>query len=271
MNYKTYSPNTQLDAFVKCYWTLEAAAENNPNRQRIVPDGCLEMIFHFADLYKQFLPDGSALIQPRCFVFGQITIPLQIEPTGTTGIFSVRFRPAGFIPFASMPLKEMENRAVPMEVLFENGGKEISEAIVKAKTTEDRIVLIETFLLTQLRLPETTDRVARESVQALLQLNGQLRVEELAGQLNISRRQLERRFAERIGMSPKQLSKVIRLQAALQLMSQKQFHNLTSLSYETGYFDQAHFIKDFKEFTGISPKQFYADNLQMSTLFAGTD
>ena len=67
----------------------------------------------------------------------------------------------------------------------------------------------------------------------------------------------------------KQLTKIIRLQAALKMMQQKQFATLTALAYESGYYDQAHFIKDFKEFAGTSPKEFYKDNLKLSALFIG--
>jgi AraC-like DNA-binding protein len=68
-------------------------------------------------------------------------------------------------------------------------------------------------------------------------------------------------------MSPKQFSKISRLQAALKLIGQGAFNNLTDLALEAGYYDQAHFIKDFREFTGVSPKQFYADSLKLSALF----
>ena len=72
----------------------------------------------------------------------------------------------------------------------------------------------------------------------------------LSKNLNINRRQLERKFSTLIGLSPKQLSKVVRLQATIKLLSNKQFTNLTSIAYESDYYDQSHFIKDFKEFTG---------------------
>ena len=129
--------------------------------------------------------------------------------------------------------------------------------------------IIETFLRNKLKSPEVTDRIAKQSVEMLLQLNGQLSVDDLAAHLKINRRQLERKFLSTIGLSPKQLAKVIRLQATLKMLEKKQFTSLTSLAYENGYFDQAHFIKDFKEFTGMSPGQFYTGNLKMSALFAG--
>ena len=101
--------------------------------------------------------------------------------------------------------------------------------------------------------------------------NGQLSVDELSKQTNINRRQLERKFSSAIGLSPKQLSKTIRLQATLKMLLSKKFTSLTALAYENEYYDQAHFIKDFKELTGFTPKEFYGNKLKMSLLFYGTD
>jgi AraC-like DNA-binding protein len=267
MNYQTIEPNTDLSAFIKCYWTLDAAKEDKPEKQRIVPDGCMEMIFHYGDFYKQYISDENYILQPKCFVFGQVSRPLYIEPTGNTGIFAVRFHPDGFTPFSEIPVIDMENRAVPLQKLFGEEGVELEKKILAALTNTDRIKIIETFLMSRLVNPKFIDSITKSSVEIMLQLNGQLTVDELSGQLNINRRQLERKFSSVIGLSPKQLSKIIRLQATLKMLKKKQFTSLTSLAYDNGYFDQTHFIKDFKEFTGMSPKQFYAGNLKMSALF----
>lgn len=267
MSYNTFDPNIDLAAFVKCYWTLDVPKEIAPEKQRIVPDGSMEMIFHYGDLYRQYLVDGTYIIQPKCFVFGQITKPLEIEPTGETGIFAVRFYPEGFIPFATIPIIEMENRAVSLEELFGKEGVRIENEIFSALTNDDRVKIIEKFLLEKLISPKSIDRIAKASVSIIFELNGQLSVDELSEQLKINRRQLERKFSSVIGLSPKQLSKIIRLQATLKMIANNQSTSLTAIAYEGNYYDQAHFIKDFKEFTGISPKQFYANNLKMSMLF----
>jgi AraC-like DNA-binding protein len=252
VEYKVYEPAKELQPFIKCFWSLEATASPVAEKQRIVPDGCMEMIFHCGDLYEQFLDDGKTILQPRSFVFGQITRPLEIAPTGAS----------------NMPLPEMENKAVSLNSLFNKEGLQLEKQVLGASTTAKRITIIETFLLNKLSSPEVTDRVAKQSVETLIKLKGQLSVDDLAAQLKINRRQLERKFSSAIGLSPKQLAKVIRLQATLKMLEKRQFTSLTSLAYENGYFDQAHFIKDFKEFTGMSPGQFYTGNLKMSALFA---
>lgn len=80
-----------------------------------------------------------------------------------------------------------------------------------------------------------------------------------------------RKFSSAIGISPKQLSKIIRIQATLKTLLTKEITSLTDLAYENEYFDQAHFIKDFKEFTGLTPKEFYGNHLKMSLIFESTD
>lgn len=270
MDYQIFNPIPELQEFVKCYWTLENQAEDHPERQTIVPDGCMEMIFHYGDQYLQYTDSGTRILQPRCFVIGQLTRPLEIEPTGKTGIFSVRFHPDGFLPFAPLPIRSMENTAISLEELFGNDGLEIGQKILDESATAKRISIIESFLLDRLTDKSTIDRMIKTIVETILTANGQLPITALSEHTKMNRRQLERKFATIIGLSPKQLSKTIRLQSALKMLLHKDFTSLTALAYEGDYYDQAHFIRDFKEFTGLTPKEFYGSRLKMSSLFYGT-
>ncbi|MBP6795134.1 MAG: helix-turn-helix transcriptional regulator [Saprospiraceae bacterium] len=269
MEYKQYEVSEDLAQYVKCYWTLELADTEPKLKQNIMPDGCMEMIFHYGDLYKQYVDQTESVLQPRSFVFGQITRPLEIEPTGRIGVFAVRFQPDGFMPFAPMNVEEMNDKATPLEVLFGQDGINIERAVLGVSEITQRVQIIEEFLMKKLVSDEVRNRIVKSSVDLLLVSKGQLSVSELSGQLQISPRYLEKKFSSAIGISPKQLTKIIRLQAALKMMQQKQYATLTALAYESGYYDQAHFIKDFKEFAGTSPKEFYKDNLKLSALFIG--
>ena len=269
MDYKTFIPSHYLSMLVKCYWTLESSIDEQVEKQSIVPDGCMEMIFHYGDLYRQYTESGNNLLQPRCFVIGQLTRPLDIEPTGRTGIFAIRFHPNGFLPFATVPIKEMENTAIPLEKLFGKDGLDIEVKILGTPSVQEKIDLIESFLLERLTRSEAIDHIVKSAVETILTGNGQLSIEELSMQTRINRRQLERTFYLAIGLSPKQLSKTIRLQTALKMLVTKEFTNLTSLAYDNEYYDQAHFIKDFRDLVGVSPKEFYGENLKMTSLFIG--
>ncbi len=271
MDYQVYTSCGELKHFVKCFWTLEDEAAPQPIKQRVVPDGCMEMIFHYGDLYRQYFDDGSSLLQPRSFVFGQINKFIEIAPTGVSGIISARFFPDGLTPFLNRPVAELENKATSLIDLFGEKGKLLEESVVNATTNEIRIKLIEQFLLDCLAAPAVVDAITKACVEVIVHSQGQLDMTELAGKMNINRRNMERRFTSVIGMSPKQLARVVRLQATMKMLEQKNFTSLTSLAYENGYYDQAHFIKDFKDFTGMSPKSFYGDNLKFAALFAAAE
>lgn len=271
MNYQVYTTCRQLEPFVKCFWSLDADKNEQPVKQRVLPDGCMEMLFNYGDQYRQYLDDSTFILQPKCFVFGQISKFLEIEPTGVTGILSVRFQPDGLSPFLDIPVAQLDNRACPLDELFGEEGKIVSDAVLLANDNQQRIAIIENFLMGRLVNSETADSTTKSCVDLIMQSKGQLVVTELADKMNITRRNMERKFISLIGMSPKQLSRVTRLQATIKMLQDERFTSLTSVAYENGYYDQAHFIKDFRDFTGISPKAFYADNLRMAAFFAGTE
>lgn len=267
MKPEIFEPHSELTGFVKCYWTLESDKDDTPIKNTIVPDGTMKLIFHYGDEYKYHPKNRDSVILPKCFLIGQLTEPYVVEPLGKTGTFIVRFQPNGFLPFTTLPIKELENTAVPLYELFGKEGEEIGERILNANSTSERIELIDQFLINRLTSTDTVDHLVKSTVETIFNVNGQLSVNELSQQNNVNRRQLTRKFSSAIGLSPKQLSKTIRLQAVLKTLLTKETTSFTDLAYENEYFDQAHFIKDFKEFTGLTPKEFYGDHLKMSLIF----
>lgn len=262
MNYQTYTPSEDLSAFIKCHWTLEVPAEMSGTRQRILPDGCIDVAFIFGDDVLRVLPNGSGIPQPRAMVLGQITEAFDVEPTGHVDSFAVRFYPHGFGCFVCTPLKAFANKETPLEHVF--GDEEttrLQHALVRAKDTAERIAIAEGFFRERLTHASTIDHVVRETVDLMLRTKGATSVDSLVNGSRSNQRDLERRFNSKVGVSPKQLAKVIRLQAALQEMAGGQHDNLTSVAYECEYYDQAHFIKDFKEFSGVSPKEYLGSDL----------
>jgi len=267
MTPKIFEPTNDLADFVKCYWTLEGTKDTTPKKNTIVPDGTMKLIFHYGDLYWHHPENAESFLQPRCFLIGQLTKPYVVEPQGDTGSFVVRFHPNGFLPFATIPIKETENTPVPLDRLFGEEGIELEHAILKAKNVDERIQIIESFLLKRLNSTELIDRIVQSTIETIATANGQLSVGDLSKQNNLNRRILSRKFSKTVGLSPKQLSKIIRLQTSLKTLLSKDVSKLTDLAYENDYFDQAHFIKEFRAFTGVTPKEFYGDDLKMSLIF----
>ncbi|MFS4466188.1 AraC family transcriptional regulator [Maribacter sp. 2210JD10-5] len=269
MNYQTYEPHSDLKPLVDCYWTLEVPEQSEPQKQRIVPDGCIEMAFILGNDIKRYTSENEFILQPRAMVLGQTIEPFYIEPTGLVKTFAVRFYPYGFANFVSEPISNLANKETPIVQLFgTENADDLEQKIIKAENTEQRISIIEKFLLDRLNDEKTINIIVKNTVDSLLFTNGSASINSILKDDLSKRRQLERNFKKQIGVSPKQLGKVIRLQTALKMILNQKSENLTNIAYENEYFDQAHFIKDFREFTGINPKEFLTnENLTLSALF----
>jgi AraC-like DNA-binding protein len=268
MIYHTYVPHPDLAALVKFYWTLEVPFDPANEKQKIIPDGCVEMTFNFADGIKRYTSENEYIVHPRVMVMGQRTKSYLIEPLGNVDSFAVCFYPYGFANFVKSPLQNLVDQELPLHVLFgEEAAHKLERNIMDADSTKQRIHIIETFLLNQLQENSTVEHMVISTVDALMDNSGSKPIHNILSNNPSQRRTLERNFRKRIGISPKQLGRVIRLQTALQMMFNNDT-NLTHIAYESDYFDQAHFIKDFKEFTGITPKELLKDKeMTLSSLF----
>ena len=269
MNYQTFIPHTDLESLVKCYWTLEVPAAPDIPKQRIIPDGCIEMAFILADDIKRYTSETAYILQPRAMVLGQITEPFFIQPTGEVNTFGIRFYPYGFANFVTTPLRDLSDKETPIAQFFGHlPSARLVQQIVQAKDTNERIAIIENFLLNSLNTKATVDKIVMSTIDMLIETGGNNPISFILKSDLSKRRQLERKFANQIGISPKQLGKVIRLQAALKMLLDKKSEKLTQIAYESEYYDQAHFIRDFKEFTGTTPTEFLGDsNMILSSLF----
>lgn len=268
---KIFEPSEELSSIVKNYWVLQSPKNKTPNRNTIVPDGSMKMIFHYGDRYKHHPKNTQSYFLPRSFVIGQLTQPYEVEPTGDTGIFFVCFMPNGFLPFSPLPIKEMQNIAVSLDELFGVEGQKLEQKILNAQTDSQRIQIVEDFLFSQLASKKCIEKTIESAVKTILNTDEKLSIDTIGQQLDINKRKLERQFASAVGLSPKQLLKIIRLQNSLKMMLENNTSKLTDIAYENEYFDQSHFNKDFKEFTGLSPKKFYGNDLKMSLIFETID
>lgn len=269
MKYQTFQPHPDLKSLINFYWTLEVPEEENAEKQRIIPDGCLEMAFILGDDIKRFVSGDAFILQPRAMVLGQTIKPFYIQPTGYVNTFAISFFPYGFANFISEPIKNLVDKETPLDQLFDQGAaKALEQRIIQSADTQERIHVIEDFLFATLNEKATIDNIVARTVDVLLSTNGSASISTILENDVSKRRQLERQFQKQIGISPKQLGRVIRLQTALKILLNEEGESLTSIAYESDYYDQSHFNKDFKEFTGINPSDFLDNpNMALSSLF----
>jgi hypothetical protein len=202
-------------------------------------------------------------------LMGQRTKSFSILPTGNVDTFAICFYPIGFVNFVQTPLKNLVDKEIPISELFgPEEAFELEQQMTNAIDSQQRINIIESFLLKKLNEKNTISNIVKSTVDALLKTNGTIPINAILKDDISKRRQLERHFRKQVGISPKQLGKAIRLQATLNLMLNKKSETLTDIAYESEYFDQNHFIKDFKDLVGVTPKEFLDnDQMALSALF----
>ncbi|CAM3495357.1 helix-turn-helix domain-containing protein [Aquirufa ecclesiirivi] len=170
------------------------------------------------------------------------------------GTILVYFSEIGFRQFAAQPAHELFNLSISLEDIFDSQDvREVEEQLSLASSDLNRIQTVELFLLSQLKDIEQ-DKLIMEAVRLIYQSKGNIRIQELNKKLGISASPFEKRFRQLVGTSAKKFASIIRFNSVLDSLEESK--SLTEICYENHFFDQAHFIKDFKQFTGDTPEHF---------------
>lgn len=256
MKFRLISPTPSLAKYIKHYWFLEMEAGNAVG-ERVIPSGYVELTFHFADrLIKRKIIDE---MQSGIVLSGQKTNYFDVVPTGKIAMLTVQFFPHSAGLFLDMPVCVLENLTLDAKEVFGRAAASLEEQLFELPSLELRIRLIEQFLLNRLagKSEYDRDRMFRV-IQMINQSNGVIGLEQLASKACLSRRQLDRVFQQWVGLSPKQFLRVVRFQYSLHVHQRYPADSLTALAYRCGYYDQSHMISDYKDLSGISPGQFFA-------------
>lgn len=265
LRYSEFHPQPPLNNFVECFWALESDAQISEHKtERILPDGCVEVILNFAEPFAQH-DDDSTRVQPRNFIVGQMTRPISISPTGPVQLIGIRFHPGGTTPFFRLPMNVLTNRLVELGSFARTlEAKLISEA-VHLPDLKDKVAALQKVLLGILRDTKSDFGVLRIAAR-IIESSGMVPVDNLANEAGLSSRQLERRFLAEVGVGPKVLSRILRFQQVFRAVDA----DLTSwptVALDCGYYDQAHLIKDFRQFAQQTPAVLFSESSTFTESF----
>jgi AraC-like DNA-binding protein len=267
MHYEVFKPSKLLEPYVECIWLLVSSVDAaQASGEIVLPDGKMELVIHFGDPYS--ISRGKRFSkQARSLLSGQITERIFLKPMGITGMIAARFRAFGASKFFEFPLNEIVDQVIDLDSYIGPRAFELEEKIFNAKSHQDRVTVLDGFLIDRLKRSANEDHFVAQACRYIAQSGGEYSITNLASLVGLSERQIERKFLSQVGISPKLFSRVARFQKFVSMAKLDPQLTLTDAALACGYYDQAHFIRDFREFSGMSPSQFICQDTVLTDLF----
>ena len=250
MRFDKFIPTDQLKPYIRYFVVSENEFES---AYKVFPSSGLVVGFQYRGQLS-LIKNGSAERLSPAGITGISDSYKIFRNSSGIGTILVYFTEVGFTHFTSCPINELFNQSTSLDAVFDRQlAAEIEERLAAAHTDKQRIRIVEKFLLSQLK-DIRVDKLIAEAVKLIYQSKGTMRIKELNKQLFISQSPFEKRFRKIVGATPKKFASIVRFNSVLDHL--RNAKSLTELCYENNFFDQAHFIKDFKQFTGDTPENF---------------
>ncbi|WP_349408962.1 helix-turn-helix domain-containing protein [Pseudalkalibacillus sp. SCS-8] len=250
MKYEERKPPKELEPYVKCFWLLHREYDERDDEEVLWPDGCIEMIFHFGASYQV---KGKPM--ETSFLIGTLTHYHIIKAMGTIKLFGIRLKPWGLKYFKDLNVKELKDGFIALKDVFRSDKVNQLEQKLAHASFEEGLPHLESFLLKGLSHNEL-DPVFLSTLEEIYEDPKGTDIQSVVEKSHYSKRQYERKCSDWTGLTPKKLSKVARFnQVRLRIFFDPDV-DLHDCMYEFGYFDYAHFSKEFKESLGLTPKEY---------------
>ena len=258
MKYREYNPHQVLQDTVKCFWIHEGSYPTE-SKQDITPDGCVELIFSFGSPYLLLTTNPPTPLATGSVVgFQNKTMPILLRDT--IQVVAARLFAWGALALLHDNVGAITNVVTALGTDWDSLAERLKSQ-VKQGHYDAAVTCLEEFLIQRALLRKYDLKLIQTAAKLLHHTKGEYRISELADYCEVSVRQLERGFRRVIGTSPKVFARTLRFEQAQRRILFDPDADLTSLACECGYFDQAHFIKDFKAFAGQTPSE-YAERMR---------
>ena len=250
MKFDKHFPTEQLKPYIKYYVVAENELESE---YKVFPSLGLVIGFQYKGQLAT-IKDNTESKLSTAGITGISDGYKIFKNSADVGSILIYFTEIGFAHFASHPANELFNLSLSLDDIFDKKSiLEVEEKLVEVHTDKLRIKIIEQFLIAQLKEIQT-DKLILKAIRLIYETNGAIRIKELNEKLFISQSSFEKRFRKEVGTTPKKFASIVRFNTVLANLTETK--TLTEICYENNFFDQAHFIKDFKQFTGDTPENF---------------
>jgi AraC-like DNA-binding protein len=247
----TYFPTGALRPFIHSYVVSES---HGAHTYKVLPETCVVIGFQYKGKLSYF--DGDKEVGLSASGVTGLRDSFRVfKNSPRIGSVLIKFKDGGAASFFEQPIDELFHSSTSLDQFKSQSALAIvEEQLCEATTDHEKIAVIESFFIDQMR-DAPTDKLVLNAIVRIHGRNGSLRMQELMSDLSISQSPLEKRFRKVVGTSPKKFASIVRLKHAIRIFSPTT--SLTQLAYDTGFYDQAHFIKAFAKFSGQTPESFF--------------
>jgi AraC-like DNA-binding protein len=251
---RTYTPGPPLDEYIDRFW-LVSDTPSHP-RERILPSGTVELVVNLTGdeirIYDPSQPHRTRRY-PGAVVSGPYSTFFLIDPLVHASTIGVHFRPGRAVPVLGGPVREIADAHVDLESVWGRPAAELRERLCTASTPEKRFALLEEVLLGRLRQSPPPHGAVPVALDALERVDAAVKIRDLAWRVGMSQRRFIQLFTAEVGLTPKLYGRVRRFQRARELVLKATGPDWAAVAVACGFFDQSHLIRDFGEFSGLSP------------------
>jgi AraC-like DNA-binding protein len=259
MKFLAHVPGPPLSAFVELFWLYEGYDPGHP-RERLLPTGTTELVFDLDDKPMLVAPrDGAPFESFRGpLVCGVHAEPFVIDTSEPAAVLGVHFKPGGAYPFLPVPADETLGRHLSLEALWGPRSRALKEEVLNTPTAAGKFAVLERWLLAIAWRPLERHPAVGFALARFLGGTPVGGVGKVADRVGLSRRRFIEAFRTEVGLAPKLFCRIQRFQEVLAQIEGQRRVAWAAVAQTCGYFDQAHFIHDFRAFSGLNPTEFLA-------------
>jgi AraC-like DNA-binding protein len=258
LKFYTIPPSKKLAEFVQYFWVIKGSASaDNPFAMRTFAYGFPQLIFHKQGIFNRVQECQSCRKTSfKSGIHGQTNKYLDIDISENFEVIGVELFPYSLQTFFGIPAQAFLNQFPDLYSVIDSDDLQYSDCIINANNAQEGIAIISRFL--ELKIGEFTNPEIIFAVKKIIERQGILNIKKLADDCCRSQRHFERKFKELTGFTAKTFSRIIRFNSLRNNANYKN-KSLTDIALDFGYFDQSHFINEFREFSGYSPKAFFSN------------
>jgi AraC-like DNA-binding protein len=257
MIYRLRVPRTPLSYFVENLWFYQDL-EVDHNKEKLLPDASMELIIDLSEGAKKLYDRRDRTSYTgynRCWISGMQRQYLVIGTEPGSSMMGAHFRTGGAAPFFGFPLSELTSNVVQLDLIWKREILALREQLLEAVSIDAKFDLLENYLVAQAQSRLEPDQTIAAALNTL-RTWPVMPLRELASKLGLSHKQMISRFDCRVGLTPKQTSRIMRFRKSLDVAYKATSIDWSDTAADCGYYDQAHMIHEFQEFAGMTPAEY---------------